>query len=122
MLGGIKRNAQAFKAYAYETDETGQTVPAATCRAGKASRTAALMDLRLPSLPKLGRSKEGNHSDLEMMAASERYLNADKARKVFLHLRLLRPTTTTTTSTWTVWSTLRYSAVADISCSPMRAT
>jgi hypothetical protein len=72
MLGGIKRNAQAFKAYAYETDETGQTVPAATCRAGKASRTAALMDLRLPSLPKLGRSKEGNHSDLEMMAASER--------------------------------------------------
>ena len=72
MLGGIKRNAQAFKAYAYETDETGQTVPAATCRAGKASRTAALMDLRLPSLPKLGRSKEGNHSGLEMMAASER--------------------------------------------------
>ena len=72
MLSGYERNAQAFKAYAYETDETGQTVPAAACRAGKASRTAALMDLRLPSLPKLGRSKEGNHSGLEMVAASER--------------------------------------------------
>lgn len=61
MLSGYERNAQAFKAYAYETDETGQTVPAAACRAGKASRTAALMDLRLPSLP-LARAIQGRQS------------------------------------------------------------